>query len=115
VPVPDVEISGITATELQSYEEFSRMYLAQWQRVDPVIVGVKRDEKQTPSGRREKVSLDVHISPYARQHYGFFAGFLLYIGVSDILPEAHSKNSSLKLIGLTILGVIFVFLVSRFI
>jgi len=48
-------------------------------------------------------------------YLGFFAGFLLYIGVSDILPEAHSKNSSLKLIGLTILGVIFVFLVSRFI
>ena len=23
-------------------------------------------------------------------YLGFFAGFLLYIGVSDILPEAHS-------------------------
>lgn len=76
LPVPDVEISGITPTEQQAYEEFSRMYLAQWQRVDPVIVGVKREEKQTPEGRREKVMLDVHISPYARAHYGFFAGFL---------------------------------------
>ena len=27
-------------------------------------------------------------------YLGFFAGFLLYIGASDILPEAHSKNSS---------------------
>jgi ZIP family zinc transporter len=55
-------------------------------------------------------------SPYFLTIYlGFFAGFLLYIGASDILPEAHSKNSSLKLIGLTILGVVFVFLVSRFI
>src|ERR1051326_7826279 len=27
-------------------------------------------------------------------YLGFFAGFLLYIGASDILPEAHSKKSS---------------------
>ncbi len=46
-------------------------------------------------------------------YLGFFAGFLLYIGASDILPEAHSKSSSFKLIGLTVLGVIFIFLVSR--
>jgi zinc transporter ZupT len=44
---------------------------------------------------------------------GFFAGFLLYIGASDILPEAHSKNSSSKLIGLTILGALLVFLITR--
>lgn len=48
-------------------------------------------------------------------YLGFFAGFLLYIGGSDILPEAHSKHSSYKLIGLTILGVVFVFAITRFI
>lgn len=46
-------------------------------------------------------------------YLGFFAGFLLYIGVSDILPEAHSKNSSLKTVGMTILGIVFIFLVTR--
>jgi len=46
-------------------------------------------------------------------YLGFFAGFLLYIGVSDILPEAHSQHSSFKLIGLTIAGVILIFLVTR--
>lgn len=46
-------------------------------------------------------------------YLGFFAGFLLYIGASDILPQAHSKKSSYRLIGLTILGVVVVFLVSR--
>lgn len=54
------------------------------------------------------------ISPHFLLWYlGFFAGFLLYIGVSDILPEAHSKFSSYKLIGLTLLGVIFIFLITR--
>ena len=48
-------------------------------------------------------------------YLGFFAGFLLYIGASDILPEAHAENSSYKLIGLTILGTLFIFAVSRII
>lgn len=46
-------------------------------------------------------------------YLGFFAGFLLYIGASDILPEAHSKHSSLGTILMTLLGVIFIFLVTR--
>lgn len=48
-------------------------------------------------------------------YLGFFAGFLLYIGASEILPEAHSKHSSYSTIGLTILGVAFMFVVTRFI
>lgn len=46
-------------------------------------------------------------------YLGFFAGFLLYIGASDILPEAHSSHSSVKTILMTILGVVFIFFVTR--
>lgn len=46
-------------------------------------------------------------------YLGFFAGFLLYIGASDILPEAHSKHSSWKTIALTVLGVIFIFVITQ--
>ena len=45
-------------------------------------------------------------------YFGFFAGFLLYIGASDILPEAHSQSrpaATLRLIGLTCLGAAFIF------
>lgn len=48
-------------------------------------------------------------------YLGFFAGFLLYIGASEILPEAHSKHSSYSTIALTILGAAFIFLVTRFV
>jgi zinc transporter ZupT len=48
-------------------------------------------------------------------YLGFFAGFLLYIGASEILPEAHSKHSSYSTIGFTILGAVFIFTVTRFI
>ncbi len=46
-------------------------------------------------------------------YLGFFAGFLLYIGASELLPEAHSHHSSFKMLFLTIAGVIFIFLVTR--
>ncbi len=48
-------------------------------------------------------------------YLGFFAGFLLYIGASEILPEAHSKHSSYATIALTVAGVAFMFLVTRFV
>lgn len=54
------------------------------------------------------------LSPNAMVLYlSFFAGFLLYIGASDILPEAHSEKSSYTTIFLTICGVALMFLVSR--
>lgn len=46
-------------------------------------------------------------------YLGFFAGFLLYIGASDILPQAHSKKSSKSTIILTILGVLLMFILTR--
>jgi zinc transporter ZupT len=47
-------------------------------------------------------------------YLGFFTGFLLYIGASDILPEAHSKHPSKITLALTVLGVLFMFIVTRF-
>lgn len=46
-------------------------------------------------------------------YLAFFAGFLLYIGASEVLPEAHSKHSSYITIGLTILGAAFMFVVTQ--
>ena len=39
---------------------------------------------------------------------------VLYLGASDILPEAHSKHSSIKTIFLTLAGIILIFIVTRF-
>jgi zinc transporter ZupT len=51
---------------------------------------------------------------YLPYYLGFFAGFLLYIGASDILPQAHDEKSDRLTIGLTIAGVLIMFLVTRF-
>jgi ZIP family zinc transporter len=47
-------------------------------------------------------------------YLGFFAGFLLYIGSSEILPEAHSKHSSFGTIALTVLGATMMYAITRF-
>ena len=49
-------------------------------------------------------------------YLGFFAGFLLYIGVADILPQAHSQatpRTAVGLIALTALGAALMLLVAR--
>jgi zinc transporter ZupT len=48
-------------------------------------------------------------------YLGFFAGFLLYVAVSDILPQAHSRASPViasRLIALTAGGALFMFVVA---
>ena len=46
-------------------------------------------------------------------YLGFFAGFLLYVGIASILIEAHRGKSSLRTVLMTILGVAFIFVVSQ--
>lgn len=48
-------------------------------------------------------------------YLGFFAGFFLYIGASEILPEAHSRHSSFATIFVTVLGTAFIYAVTQFI
>lgn len=48
-------------------------------------------------------------------YLGFFAGLILYISASNMLPQAHAAASSKKGISLTIFGAAFMFLVTRFV
>lgn len=47
-------------------------------------------------------------------YLGFFAGFILYIAASNLLPQAHSKEYPRSYFGLTLAGVLFLFIVTRF-
>lgn len=59
------------------------------------------------------ISLWLHPSEQILQMIvAVFAGFLLYIAASDILPEAHSKHSSRITIMLTIFGLVLAFIIS---
>jgi zinc transporter ZupT len=60
-------------------------------------------------------TLFFHVPPVVVTLYlGLFAGFLLYIGAADILPEAHSQASgraALVMIALTLSGAALTFVV----
>jgi len=44
-------------------------------------------------------------------YLGVFAGFLLYIGASDILPEAHASHPSRLTVAMTVVGVAAMYVV----
>jgi zinc transporter ZupT len=50
---------------------------------------------------------------YLPLYLGFFAGFLLYIGASDILPQAHDEKSDRLTILLTVGGASFMYLATQ--
>lgn len=53
-------------------------------------------------------------SPTALVLYlGFFTGFLLYIGASEILPEAHSQHSAYSTVLFTVTGTAVMFAISQ--
>jgi zinc transporter ZupT len=47
-------------------------------------------------------------------YLGFFAGFLLCIGASDILPEAYEQKLSYKPMVMAVLGAVFTYFVTKF-
>jgi ZIP family zinc transporter len=43
----------------------------------------------------------------------FFAGGFLYLGASDLLPEAHEKNPPLLSVVLCLAGFLFIFVLTQ--
>jgi zinc transporter ZupT len=61
-------------------------------------------------------SLTFSLSESALAIYlAFFAGLILYISASNLLPQAHSEQAGYRSTGLTVVGVVFMFIVTRFV
>jgi ZIP family zinc transporter len=53
------------------------------------------------------LTLLVHVPREALLIYlGVFAGFLLYVGAGDVLPEAHAEHPSVRTLLMTVLGAV---------
>ncbi len=62
------------------------------------------------------ISLVIPFSEAALTLYlGFFAGLLMYIAAGNILPQAHAKHRTWQSLALTILGAVFMLVITRFI
>ncbi len=70
LPIPDVPVTRVTAAEAAAYRQFADYYREKWGRLDPILVGVQREE--LPEGR-ERISLDLRISPMGSGLYDFLA------------------------------------------
>ncbi|WP_250546087.1 ZIP family metal transporter [Paenarthrobacter sp. DKR-5] len=58
------------------------------------------------------LTLFIHVPDNGLLIYlGVFAGFLLYIGASDVLPEAHAKHPSAATVALTVAGAAAMYIV----
>lgn len=69
-PIMDMEISKITRSEAEGYQKFAELYRREWQRMDPVIITIKQNSQNSD---KEKISMDIHIFPYAQNKYGNLA------------------------------------------
>jgi hypothetical protein len=66
VPVPDVPVKTVSAAEAEAYRQFGDLYRARWQRLDPVLIGLRREAL---GGDREKVTIDARVTPFSPANY----------------------------------------------
>jgi hypothetical protein len=66
VPIPDVDVASATPQEADAYRQFAEHYQSQWQRLDPIMVAIRR---HALTGNRERVVIDARMTPLARQQY----------------------------------------------
>lgn len=74
VPVPDVPIDKVTPAEAAQYRQFKESYVESWGAMDPLVVGIRREE--LPEGKLERVVLDVQSAPLAPQHVETLSSWL---------------------------------------
>jgi hypothetical protein len=70
LPVPDVPVTSATRAELTEYRKFADFYRENWGRMDPAVIGIKR---QTLASNREQVVADVHMTPLSPKHFEFLS------------------------------------------
>lgn len=84
VPIADVTVSKITRFERDAYQQFTWDYLREWKAMDPVILAVHRRPTTDPND--EQVDLDIKVTPYAQNAYGFLARNLAPASRQQVSP-----------------------------
>lgn len=66
VPISDVPVKKITAAEATAYRRFLSFYHEKWGRLDPMIVGVRREDI---GQGQDRITVDAQANPFAKKHY----------------------------------------------
>ena len=92
VPVADVAPTKANQHELSAYSSFSQRYRAAWPAMDPVLVSIASSAIDESV---ERVELQIHITPYARNEYRFLTSYLSQPSVT------HAAMSHNELMGVS--------------
>ena len=88
LPVPDVQIEGISPDEQTRYGVQSAYYAENWKQMDPLLVAIKRFALDDTG--RERVTIDALISPLDETKYGWYLALLGEPTRFHISPPARS-------------------------
>lgn len=73
-PVPDLVIEGVSPAEAARLARQRAYYESTWQRMDPLMVGIKRFALD--GADQERIIIDAQVSPFVQQKYGRFVSLV---------------------------------------
>jgi hypothetical protein len=65
-PIPDVQVTAVSRHEAETFREFAQFYQSTWERLDPVLVGIRREPRPDS---RERIVADLRMTPFSRKHF----------------------------------------------
>jgi hypothetical protein len=84
LPVPDVKVDHVTATEARRYQQFATWLQAKWPQFDPVVAGIRRQPGKLPE--TEHITIDAQLTPLAAKNYSTIATALGPISKQRLAP-----------------------------
>lgn len=74
LPIPDVELKGLTEEEAIRYSELAQAYIHDWKQLDPLMVTVRRFALDKPG--LERIVIDTALAPFSESKFGAVASVL---------------------------------------
>ncbi len=66
LPILDVPVENVTATEAADYRQFAEYYGRNWGNLDPVVIGIQRFSAEK---KVERVVVDARMMPFSRSNF----------------------------------------------
>ncbi|HTN75177.1 MAG TPA: hypothetical protein VL096_08020 [Pirellulaceae bacterium] len=86
LPIPDVDVRGISASEAARLSQLSEYMATQWKTMDPLMIGIRRFKLDDKG--RERITFDANASPFDDKKYGGLTAMIGPPATSRVLPVA---------------------------
>jgi len=102
LPVADVELKGVTASEMKKCATRAAYHQANWKQMDPLMVAVKRTLLDTPGA--EQIVVEGYVSPLDETKYGRYLSVIgppvqerISAAAGDVISvQAHLRGGLLN-------------------